>query len=290
MRDLVSAAAEAVGRKFKFRTVEGFGRVPIHMGEAGPADAPPVILIHGLGSSSLAWLPQLTSDLTDSLRVIVYDLRGHGASAKPWTADSYARPHTTAGDLRAVAAAAGVQRFTAVAWSYGGHVVVDYIRSFGCDTVAKINLVGTLAALVERPQTGATNLEALKASQARSVSDNPLEVMQANFGQADFITHKNVTAEMQALVEMQTNQLPTYAKRMLIGKITQNDDLVPKLTCPMLVSVGDDDFTVPKVSVETLMSRLPAGRLSTYTGCGHSPFLEEPARFNAELRGFVLGA
>ena len=169
-------------------------------------------------------------------------------------------------------------------------MVLDYIRSFGIDSLAKINLVGTIAALVERPATGPTNLEALKASQAKSVSDNPLEVVQANFGQADFITHKTVAPEMQALVEMMTNQLPTYAKRMLIGKITQNDDLVARLTCPMLVSVGDQDVTVPKVSVDTLIARLPAGRLSTYTGCGHSPFLEDPARFNTELRDFVLGA
>jgi non-heme chloroperoxidase len=290
MRDFIGTAAETVGAKFTFRTIEGFGGVPLHMGEAGPHDAPPVILIHGLGASSLAWVHQLTSGLTDALRVIVYDLRGHGASGKPWAAESYARPHTTAGDLHAVAAAASVQRFTAVAWSYGGHVILDYIRTFGIETVAKINLVGTLAALVERPASGPTNLEALKASQARSVSDNPLEVVQANFGQADFITHKSVAPEMQAMVEMMTNQLPTYAKRMLIGKITQNEDLVPRLTCPTLVSVGDQDVTVPKVSVDTLMSRLPAGRLSAYTGCGHSPFLEDPARFNAELRDFVLSA
>lgn len=45
-------------------------------------DGPPVLFIHGLGSSARDWEPQV-ADLRDHYRCIAYDARGHGRSGKP---------------------------------------------------------------------------------------------------------------------------------------------------------------------------------------------------------------
>ncbi|MDT7572080.1 MAG: hypothetical protein QOE05_2254, partial [Actinomycetota bacterium] len=50
--------------------------------EAGPADAPPVLLLHGLGATNASLLPVL-ADLAVDHRVLAPDLPGFGASAAP---------------------------------------------------------------------------------------------------------------------------------------------------------------------------------------------------------------
>ena len=48
----------------------------------GPADAPVVVLIHGLGLNQECW-QWTTPALTDSYRVLTYNLYGHGGSSAP---------------------------------------------------------------------------------------------------------------------------------------------------------------------------------------------------------------
>jgi len=66
-----------------------------------------------------------------------------------------------------------------------------------------------------------------------------------------------------------------------------NKDLQGKITVPVLITHGDADAVVPyQTSVDT-KALIKGATLSTYQGIGHAPFLEDPARFNAELAAFV---
>jgi len=49
----------------------------------------------------------------------------------------------------AVIKAAKMERPVLVGWSYSGHVVVDYLRQYGVDDGAGINLVGSVAGMVQ---------------------------------------------------------------------------------------------------------------------------------------------
>jgi pimeloyl-ACP methyl ester carboxylesterase len=48
----------------------------------GPTDAPPLVLIHGLGASKASWLP-VVPQLARHYRILAVDLPGFGASSKP---------------------------------------------------------------------------------------------------------------------------------------------------------------------------------------------------------------
>src|SRR6185437_12544600 len=50
--------------------------------DQGPRHAPPLVLIHGYTDSARDWAP-IAPLLTPRFRLIMVDLRGHGASAKP---------------------------------------------------------------------------------------------------------------------------------------------------------------------------------------------------------------
>jgi len=86
-------------------TFTGAGGITLIADQWGPADAPPVLLLHGGGQTRHAWRDTGAQLARDGWRVIALDLRGHGDSAWPETAayeiDDFA------GDLHAVIARLG---------------------------------------------------------------------------------------------------------------------------------------------------------------------------------------
>lgn len=86
--------------------------------EQGSGEGPAVLLVHGITESTASWQPVIDR-LIGAHRVVALDLRGHGASG---TADRYDL-EAMAGDVVAVAMAAGLDRPHIVGHSLGGAVV-----------------------------------------------------------------------------------------------------------------------------------------------------------------------
>ncbi|MFF2774151.1 alpha/beta fold hydrolase [Streptomyces sp. NPDC058052] len=81
---------------------------------AGPAGAPPVVLVHGRGESSLTWAG-IVEELAADHRVYAVDLRGHGLSDRP---GGYGFAEF-AGELGGFLTALGLAGATVVAHSMG---------------------------------------------------------------------------------------------------------------------------------------------------------------------------
>jgi pimeloyl-ACP methyl ester carboxylesterase len=88
--------------------------------ERGP-DAPDLLLHHGLASSQRIWDLMLPT-LSRRHRVVTYDARGHGRSAKP--SSGFGFDHTVA-DARAVIAGARMRRPVLVGHSWGAMVALE---------------------------------------------------------------------------------------------------------------------------------------------------------------------
>lgn len=88
----------------------------------GPDDAPVLVLGHSLGSSHVMW-DEVVDDLADRVRVIRYDLPGHGGSAPA----PLERP-VTMGDITAALSRTlddlGVERYHLAGLSFGGLVAL----------------------------------------------------------------------------------------------------------------------------------------------------------------------
>jgi pimeloyl-ACP methyl ester carboxylesterase len=103
-------------------------RVPTPEGEtfvvaAGPAEAPPLVLLHGSGSNSAEWAHRFPA-LTERFRVYAVDIIGEpGLSAEtrpPLTTDRYA------GWLDTVLDHVGAARAAFLTSSFGGWLALDY--------------------------------------------------------------------------------------------------------------------------------------------------------------------
>ena len=108
-------------------------------------DGDPVVLVHGNTESAGAWDP-IVRRLAPNHRVITTDLRGHGESAM---ADRYDL-EAMAGDVIAVATAAGVERPKLVGHSLGGAVVTAVGAVFPVESVVNVDQSLQLGAFKEQ--------------------------------------------------------------------------------------------------------------------------------------------
>jgi pimeloyl-ACP methyl ester carboxylesterase len=88
---------------------------------AWPGGGPPVLLLHGLASSSHIW-DLVAPRLAPAHHVVAFDQRGHGRSEKP--SSGYGFERTTA-DAVAVIRAAGLRRPVVVGHSWGANVALE---------------------------------------------------------------------------------------------------------------------------------------------------------------------
>lgn len=104
------------------RRVDVDGQVLAVTEYAGPPSAPDLILLHGIGSSGESWLP-VVERLSEHVRLIVPDLRGHGTSDKPdhgYLVPDYAR------DLGGLLRGLAIDRPLLLGHSLGGLISLSW--------------------------------------------------------------------------------------------------------------------------------------------------------------------
>jgi pimeloyl-ACP methyl ester carboxylesterase len=94
--------------------------VTLRVAQGGPADAEPIILLHGFPESHRTWR-HVAPALAEEYRVLAPDQRGFGASDKPVGVEKY-RADEAVADVLALADAYGIQRFTLVGHDWGGAI------------------------------------------------------------------------------------------------------------------------------------------------------------------------
>ena len=273
----------------EYLMVEGSDGTPLNVLVKGPEAAPAILFIHGIGQSHLSWEEQFRSDLADTYRLVAFDLRGHGNSGKPVSAQSYDNTRIWADDVAAIVERVGIERPIIVAWSYGGAVAVDYVRHYGAQNVAGLNLVGAYGGLIAQPapNTEGDDFKIFSELRQKQYSSNIDDNIAASRGMVKWLTSKKMPQAWQDRATMIGLMLPSYARRAMWKHPMNNQDLLDQMDMPLLLSVGAQDLGTPVDVGRTLAAEAANGKLSVYEESGHSPFVEDPKRFNAELRDFA---
>ena len=260
--------------------VTGGGGVRLAVEETGNPDGRPVLFLHGLSQCRRSWERQLESDLGRDLRLVAVDLRGHGLSDKP--RDAYGDPALWAADVHAVIEALDLERPILCGWSYGGVIIGDYLERHGEATVGGVVLVGAVSRLGEPVlpflgQEFVATLPGLFSSDAET-STAALERF------VDLTTAAELPAKDRYLALGYGSVVPPHVRQALLSRTLSHDDLLERLTVPVLLAHGlDDQIVLPSMS-EQHARLIPHAKSCWYEQVGHSPFLEVPDRFNADLR------
>ncbi|MFJ4438108.1 alpha/beta fold hydrolase [Streptomyces sp. NPDC088923] len=265
----------------------GAARTPVlHVAEspASGATAPPLVLIHGLAGSLAWWDPVLPA--LSGLRVLRFDLLGHGASPKPRAAD-----YGMAEEARLVAArldGLGVRRATVVGHSTGGCVAIALAET-------RPDLVAGLGVIDTGPSMDSFSGDSLPARLLATPGIGNLlwalrtdGMIRATLAGA-FTREVEIPAQLVADVKGMTYQGLTGTDRASTAYLRERP-LPARLTAlglPSLVLFGGADKRWPPSCVDEYRP-VPGCRVEVLPGIGHTPMYEDPATTGPLLHDFAF--
>ena len=118
--DAVQAARRELGIELDARRVD-VGDVELFVVRAGPADGPPIVLLHGFPEFWYTWKDVIAPLTQAGYRVIIPDQRGYGDSDKPRGVESY-DVDRLGDDIAGLITALGYQNAFVAAHDWGGGV------------------------------------------------------------------------------------------------------------------------------------------------------------------------
>lgn len=260
--------------------------VPLHVVENDGTEGPPLLILHGIAHSSWAMMPILAGPLCEKRRCIAFDLRGHGQSGKPWTAESYDNSRPWADDIAAVMRAKNLVKPVLLGWSYGTIVTGDYLRHYEATTLSGVIFSATAGQFTPPARGNASQTDAAAKRLAAWNGGDTAEQIWAAENVTTGYTAKPLEGDAAKQALVMQMQLPSYVRRLINRRSYDNSDLIPKLaTLPLLYIVGDGDPAI--VSARALKERIPAMELKIYEGVRHLPFREAPEKFAADVEAFL---
>lgn len=246
----------------------------LHAVSSGPADGPAVVFAHALGLDLHVW-EDLWPLLPDTLRLIAYDARGHGASAVP---DAPYTMGTLIADAEAVCDTLGVKSCVFVGLSMGG-MVAQGLAVKRLDLVHGLVLIST-AARIGRPEHWADRIAAVTQGGMAAVTDATLTRW---FGPRAALSEAALTARATLLTTDPTG----YAGCM--AAIAGTDFYTPTsgLRLPTLGLAGTEDAATPPDLVRETVELIPGARFALLRRCGHISPLQDPAAVAAHIIPFL---
>jgi pimeloyl-ACP methyl ester carboxylesterase len=289
----VFAASDDRPARFPRSAMVLAGRTRTFHLEAGPRDAPPVVLLHGLGATNASLLPTLW-DLADSYRVLAPDLPGHGASAAPYGAyDARFFARWLAEYLDAV----GVDSCVLLGNSLGGRVALEVAllepdRVSGLILLAPAVAFRRLRQFVPVVRLARPEAAALPLPMTRGMARVTLRRM---FSQPARLTAQSYDAAAGEFVRVYKRAAYRVAFFSSLRQIYLDDAFgeegfwrrLPDLAPPALFLWGDRDRLVPSGFARHVAAALPGARSVVLPDCGHVPQFELPDRTHAEVRAFL---
>jgi len=238
---------------------------------------PPLLLIHGLGSSSRDWELQ-TAAFAPAYQVITFDLRGHGRSQKP--AGPYSIP-LFAGDAQALWQALSIAPAHVVGLSLGGAVAFQ-LAVDAPHMVKTLTIVNSAPAWVPRSLSDRMKIWQRMAIVRLLGMRKMGEVLSKRL----FIKPEQADIRQVFVERWAENDPVAYraAMRALFGWSVA--DHLPTITCPALVIAADEDYT-PVALKQAYTSQMPNARLAVIPDSRHATPVEQPEAFNQALSDFL---
>jgi len=253
---------------------------------AGPADAPAVVLVHGLGDKAARDWYGLIPLLARNHRVLTFDLPGFGHSTRanaPYTPDNYA-----AFVRYAVETEFGARPILLVGHSLGGAIALRYAAQHPQEVKALV-LVDVPGILYRTAYSQyLTRLGINMLPNLYPAQNDQLGNLASNV----FRFFERLRPDPEAIVlnprlrESFLNADPARIAGLALALEDFSNDL-PKVTAPTLLLWGRRDEIAPLRNGRALAAMLPHAQLEVFESSGHTPMDDVPAAFNARVATFL---
>ena len=265
------------------------GSIDLHVHDTGSGR--PVVLIHGWPLSGQAWQAQVEPLEAAGHRVISYDRRGFGWSAKPDSGYDY---DTFAADLNGLLSTLDLTDVTLVGFSMGGGEIARYAGTFGTDRLRSVVFAAAVPPYLyqsdDNPDGGLDDATiATFEDGVRSDRSAFLKQFVEDFTSAGDRHDLVSDADKEHLVELAEEASPeaTLACIAAFGRTDFRADL-GAVALPTLVVHGDSDGIVPfEVSGKRTAETVPGAELHVVEGGPHGINASHPEEFNRVLLEFL---
>ena len=275
------------GARMQSHYVTGGGGTRLHVVETGNPQGNSILFIHGFSQCGLCWTRQLNSDLAMDHRLVAMDLRGHGLSDKP--RDAYADSKLWADDVNAVIQGLNLQQPILTGWSYGPLVILDYIRHYGDAAIGGIHFVGGITKLGSEEAFSVITPEFL-ANVPAMMSADAEESSRGIDALLDMCLTEEPSVEERYLMLGYNLAVPTYVRQALFARAFDNEDLLPTIRKPVLITQGSVDAIVRPIAAEQHKAAMPHAEVHLVPKGGHAPFWDDAEDFNKRLHAFAARA
>jgi len=267
----------------KAHKITGGGNVQLHVVETENQRGRPILFLHGVSQCSLAWTLQMNSSLADSHRLVAMDLRGHGLSEKPH--DAYTDSKLWADDINAVIQSLNLDHPVLSGWSYGPLVFLDYIRHYGEDQIGGLQFVGAVTKLGNPEAMSVLTPEFLNLV-PQFLSTDAETVARGLEGLLRLCFNRTPSPSESYLMLGYNLSVPPYVRQSMFSRSFHNDDLLPKIRKPVLITHGAADAIVKSTAVEQHKAAMPHAQIQLVPNVGHGVFWDDAAGFNERLHAF----
>ena len=272
--------------------------VPLYWAEWGPADAPPLLLLHGGPAASHEYLlPQMLA-LAEDHRVVTYDQRGGGRSRHDDDRAVIGWRDQVA-DVGRVTAELRVEPLTIVGYSWGGLLAMLYAVEAAAGRVvarARCASPSSIPAPITRPARQAFEQELARRQASPEVAALRTELQESGLRERDPEAYRQRAFEVSVAGYFAD---PTRARDLTPFRVTG------RVQQSIWQSLGDYDLThslesvhLPTLVVHGRQDPIPlasseAAARALGTTCvvieasGHVPYVEQPAQLFTLLRDFL---
>ncbi|MDP3712688.1 MAG: alpha/beta fold hydrolase [Mycobacteriales bacterium] len=261
--------------------------------EAGPLDAPPVILLHGLGATNASMLPTL-ADLAHDHRVIAPDSPGFGASAAP--SGPYS-PAWFAAWLEEFQVATRSRGAVLVGNSLGGRLALEAGLTHPKSVRGVVLLAPSPAFRRLRQWVPLVRVMPPELARLPVVVSHRLVVegIRGMFSVPDRLPRSWYDAaadEFRRVMRSPSHRVAFFqcARQIYLEDAYGRTGFwhrLPGLVPPALFVWGDRDRLVPSSFARHVADALPDAGSVVLEDCGHVPQFEHPEVLNPMVRGFI---
>ena len=241
---------------------------------SGPEGGAPLVLVHALGTNLRLW-DGLIPLLPPTLRILRFDLRGHGLSdvpPAPYAMGALVR------DTERLMDHFGLKDAVILGLSIGG-LVAQGLAVKRLDLIRAMVLSNT-AAKIGRPEQWSERTAAIRAGGMEALADATMERL---FGR-----NWRLNPAMPTLRAMFTATDPEgWCGCAAAISGTDFYETTATLTLPTLAVAGANDGSTPPDLVRETAELVRGHRFQLLRGAGHVPMAEKPAEYAAVLTAFL---
>jgi pimeloyl-ACP methyl ester carboxylesterase len=241
----------------------------------------PLVFLHAFPLNRTMWAPQEEA-LSRKFRFITIDLRGHGESDAPlwrYTLDQFAD------DVRGLLDHLAIPQAVLVGLSMGGYLIFSCYRRFP-ERIKALVLADTRAE-ADKPEVLSWRFELAQRVYRQGPSAVADEMGPKLLSPTTIATRPDLVERVRKII-LSTQVSGIVGDLMAIAERPDSTGLLPGITCPTLVVVGDRDVLTTPDENERIAKAVPGGKFEIIPEAGHLSNLDQPELFNQAVEKFLL--